>query len=861
VQVLSSLLRILGILVPGHARAAWLAEWGAEMHAGHARGIGRITLARRLGAAALHAAWLRKETVSAGFSSTGFALDLRLATRLVARQPALTIAVVLTLALGIGANTALYTVLRASIFRPLPVRNADRLVVAWQVNAAGAERSPFSYPDYADWISSAQTIDQAAAFSRGNGIATGVPEADRVNLASITPGYFSLVGGAVRGRAFTADDSVPGSERVVIVSGAFVRKQLAGGEPLGRTFQIDGVPRRIVGVVESDPLAAVFEPAADVWVPLLLRPQVVEGRGNRNFSVIARLKDRATAADASAEFDALMTRLAALHPQTNAKRAGYVIPLTEQLSGRVSRSLWLAGIVTGIVLLVACANVASLLLVRNLERAREFTLRAALGAGRGRLARQILIESSLFSVLGAAAGLGVLCFLTPILVSYLPATVPRRDEIAVDPVVAGAALLLSLVTALAAGLPAAWITSRASAAKSEDRHTGSGLVLRRALVTMQLAAAVLLLVCGGLLVRSFVRIQSVDPGFSPERVATMQISIPRAHADPAASVAFAERMIASVESRPGVERAALFGPVPFSGHVNGWSVTADGITLPSVVKTDRYTTTAGAPSLMGVTLVRGRFLEGADFTLAGAGNAVIDDVFAARVFGEADPIGRQVKLESNRPLTIVGITRHVKHYGFDEKARPQIYVPLAYDPSSWLNLVVRAKGDDAAAIIADVRRAVLETDPNAPPFEAVTVRTLMDRTVGDRRVASSLAAALAGVTLVIAIAGLYGAMSFSVQRRTREIGVRVALGATRASVSRLILGESARVAALGVAAGLVAAVFCARLLRSFLFNTTVYDPATYAVVALLLAGVTIMAAAGPARRAASVDPLTALRTD
>lgn len=855
-QLTSRVLDLIARLVPPSQRAMWRAEWGAEMQFTAARGAARLTVARRLCSAIVHAAYLRRESLS----MIGLGQDVRFALRLARRQPSLTLTVVLTLALGIGANTAVYSVLRAAILRPLPIPHSDRLVLGWQISPSGLDKAPFSYPDFRDWRGAATAIDDAAAFSLANGIVTGVADADRVHVTAITPSFFQLTKMPLRGRAFNDADSTPGAERVAIVSDGFVRRRLGGLEPIGATFELDGVARRIVGVAAFDPIGALFDPPADLWVPIVLRPQVVDGRGNRNFQVIAHLRDGASATQADAELSAVMTSLAQQFPQTNAKRNGRVISLDEQLSGGVRRSLWLATLVTGVVLLVACANVASLLLVRNIERAKEFTLRAALGAGRARIARQVLLESALFSFLGGAAGLTVLWWLTSFLRLHLPANLPRRADVAIDPMVIGVALVLTFVTAIASGLPAAWLASPSAAASSGSRQTGGGLVLRRALVSAQLAAAVLLMICGGLLVRSFQRIQHVDPGFVAERIATMQINVPRSYNTEAAVLAFADRTVEAVRARPGVDSAAMFGPVPFSGNVNGWQVSAPGIHLDTVVKADRYITTDGALPLMGVSVLRGRLLAGADYG-AGAANTVIDELFAARVFGGLDPIGRQVQLESNQPLTVVGITRHVKHYGYDEQSRPQLYVPLSYDPSSWMNLVVRSRSDDAGALIADVRRAVLETDPHAPPFEAVTVRTLMDRTIGDRRIASTLAAALAGITLLIAVAGLYGAMSFSVERRTREIGVRMALGARPSEVSRLVFGEATRVVAFGVGAGVAAAVLGARLIQSLLFETPIYDPVTYAAVGVLLTIVTFVAAYGPARRAAAVDPLLALRAE
>jgi predicted permease len=412
------------------------------------------------------------------------------------------------------------------------------------------------------------------------------------------------------------------------------------------------------------------------------------------------------------------------------------------------------------------------------------------------------------------------------------------------------------VTALIAGLPAA--VSATSAGANRFGGYSRAARLRQVLVAGQLAAATALLVCVTLLATSFARLLRVDPGFAPDRVVTTQVSIPRGYTETTAP-AFVDRVIASVEAKPGVAAAGLFGPVPFSGYVNGWDVSAPGVDLQKPVKADRYTTTPNAMALMGVTLVRGRMLEGADFTPQGRFNVVVDELLARRVFGDADPLGRTIRLDQNPLLTIVGVTRHVRHYGFDETPRPQLYVSYAYDPVSWLNLVVRTRSTDSESVIRDVRRAVLEVDPSAAPYEATTIRTLIDRSVADRRTASTLAGALATVTLLIAVAGLYGAMTFSVQRRTREIGVRAALGADRGRILRLVLAESARVTVAGLALGLPLAFAGARLIANYLFDTRPFDPAIYAVVTIGALAIATAATLVPAQRASAIDPLTALR--
>lgn len=817
------------------------------------RGASTLHISRRLLAAVVHAVYLRFET----FSLRDLVGDLRFAVRTLARQPLLTLTVAVTFALGIGANAALYSVMRATLLKPLPLADQQRLIVAWEVNAKGG-KGVFSYPDFQDWRNSATRIDDAAAIGSADGIVSGVTDADRVHLRSVTPSFFKVTGAPVRGRAFTDADAVPNSERVVIVTQAFAAR-FGERDPLGATFQLAGIPRRIVGVVPVDPVGALFPEPAEIIVPVALTQQVVEGRGNRNFAVLAHLKDDASVVQANSEFMALMGRLGSVYPETNAGRGGFVRTLKDELASGTGRSVWLAGLVTAIVLLVACANIAGLLLARNAERVREFAVRTALGAGRWRLARQLLAESAVLAIVGGGGALVTLAFSSAFLASRLPSTLPRRADVHVDLVVILVTLGLSILTALVAGLPAA--VSASSSTAAAFGNYGRSSRLRNLLVAGQFAAAVTLMVAVTLLSVSFVRLQRVDPGFSPDRVVTMQITIPRQYKSADAQSAFVNRTIAAVESRPGVERAGLFGPVPFSGHVNGWNVASPGIAFATPVKTDRYTTTENSMALMGVSLIRGRVFEGADFTPAGATNVVIDDVFAKQVFGGGDPIGRQIQLDSNPLLTVVGVTRHIRHYGFDETSRPQVYVTFAYDPISWLNLVVRTKGGDPDAVIRDVRQAVLEVDPAAPPYEAVTIQTLIDRSVADRRLASSLAGALAGVTMLIAMAGLYGAMAFAVDRRTREIGVRMALGASRTSVARIVLVEAASVALAGLAVGLPLAFAGAQLIKSFLFNTAPFEPAMYAAVAVGAMIVALTAALAPARRASAVDPLVALRSE
>lgn len=780
--------------------------------------------------------------------------DARYAVRLLARHRAMTVAATVTLALAIGANAAVFSVLEAVMLRPLPARDPGRLVVAWQTALNGTRlQAVFSYPDYRDWRAAAHTLERTALVTWSTATVTGTGEAERLQAAAVTAGFFELIGVSPEGRVFTEDDEAIAAERVVIVSGAFRRKHLAAvAQPIGALVTLNGVPRRIVGIMINDPLDGVFGPASDVWLPIQRRPQL-EGRGNRNFTAIGRLAPGATAADAQRELAAVMQRLEQAYPQTNKGRGARVITLREQMSGGTRQGLMLAAAAAALLLLVACANVAGMMVARGLARAQEFATRAALGATRVRLVRQLAIEALALAALGAAAGLGLFSLSAPVLVSLLPASTPRTSLIGWNPRLALFGALVACMAAILASLPAAWRVGRVA---TTSRHTAPGGGARNLLASLQIATASVLLIVAGLLAASIGRLQQVDAGFQADRLLTMQVQLSgQAYDTPGRAVAFVDRLLANVEALPSVQRAAILDPAPFSGNINRWDTTSDaGV---AVFKSDRYLATPSVFDVLGVRAIQGR-LFGPPDTAGGA--VVVDDLFASRAFPGQDPIGRRFHLDQNPPLTVVGVVPHIKHYGLDEDPHPQVYVPYASDPSDWLNLLVASRGD-AAASVADVRQAVQATDPNIPAYSAATLSALVRRSFGDRQLASSLAVALGLITLVVAAAGLYGTMDFLVSRRVREIGVRLALGARPWGVVRMILAGAARVAGAGVLAGVPAAFLATRSIRALLYDTQPFDLRVYAAVIVVLGAVTLAAAMVPARRAARIDPLSAIRTE
>ncbi len=849
-SALAAFIALVAALAPAASRREFRAEWEAELSAEWSRQRRWAPVAGRALGAVPDAWFLRRQS----WSLATIAQDVRFAVRLLVRDRALTIAAVVTLMLAIGANAALFSVLDAVMLRPIAATDPDRLVVAWQTAQNGTrQQAAFSYPDYRDWRAAAHMVERTALITASTAIVTGSGDAERLQGAAVTAGFFELLGTSIDGRAFTSADESSGAERVAIVSEVFRRRHLAAvAQPLGTLVAIDGVPRRVVGILRSDPLDGVFGAAADVWLPIQQRPQL-EGRGNRNFIALARLAPGARTEDAQRELAAVLKRLEKEYPETNTGRGARVLTLQDQMSGESRQGLILAAAGAALLLLVACANVASMLVARGLTRGQEFATRTALGAGRMRLVRQLVIEALALSALGAAAGLALFAAGTPLLVSLLPITTPRLSLVGWNPRLALFGAALGGLAAVIASIPSAWRVGRPG---TSSRTTGAGGGARNVLVAGQIATAVMVLIVAGLLATSLARLQRVDAGFPAGRLLTMQVQVRGPGYDSADKIiAFVDRLLARVDALPSVQRAAVIDPAPFTGNINRWDTSSDA-GVP-VFKADRYIATPSVFGVLNVRAVSGRLFGPAD---AGAGVAVVDELFASQAFPGVDPIGRTFRLESNAPRTVVGVVPHIKHYALDEDPRPQVYLPFASDPSGWLNLLVASSGDPAAAV-ADVRQAVRAVDPDIPPYGIVTLETLMQRSFGDRWLASRLAIALGLITLVVSAAGLYGTMQFVVARRRREIGVRLALGARPGGVVRMILAGAVRIAAAGTLLGVPLAVVATRSVRALLFDTRPFDAGVYAAVVALLAVVTLLAALVPAWRASRVDPLAAIRME
>lgn len=803
--------------------------------------------------------------------------DLRYVLRTLRRTPGFTVAAVLTLALGIGLNTAIFSVVNGVLLRPLPFRDPGTLVRLHHVHPEkAAEGGPFSPQDLDDLRAGATGFEALAAYLHLPGETTvnltGGGEEPRVVQAAYVSGeLFPLLGvGAARGRTLRPDENVPGADRVAVVSDAFWRGRL-GADPsaVGRTLTFDGEPFTVVGVMP--PRFSFPGGEAEVWVPISLigEDDIPRQRGLRWMEVVGRLRAGTSAEAALGSVDAVLTRLAADHAESNEGWGrARMETLRDSLVGPVRPALLVLLGTVFLVLLVACANLANLLLARASAREREVAIRTALGAGQGRLIRQLLTESFVLALLGGALGLALAGTGVRALLALSAGTIPRPDEVGVDGRVALFALLLSVATAVLFGLVPAVRAARGATAETL-RDGGRGGTERRggrtraALVLGQTAAAMVLLVCAGLLVNSFWRLLRVDPGFRAERVllASLDISDDR-YATPEAKNAFRDELIRRVGEVPGVVAVGAAKTQPLRGGGEPYEFTLPGRSGTDAVIRPAAGTMIVSPgyfSALGIPLTRGRVFDARDDLPDAPPVMLVSQAAARRYWPGADPVGQTVTLGATA-LTIVGVVGDVRNEGLAAEPRPAVYFPFGLAPRSATQLFVRTTGDPEAAATT-VRRAIHAVDPLQPIAEIRTLRNAMGETVAQPRFFTLLLSLFGGVAVVLAALGLYGVVAYSVTRRTTEIGIRMALGARARDVVALVIGRSARPTAVGIVAGAAGALVLSRWMASMLFEVRPADPATFAASAVLLALVALVASWIPARRAARVDPLRAMRAE
>jgi len=781
--------------------------------------------------------------------------DVRYALRLLRRAPGFTAVAVLTLALGIGANSAVFTVVHAVLIRPLPYPQPDRLVgILQQHTSFGPDFA--TWPDYTEWRDKSVSLESlGGAWSRVYNL-TGIDEPERLAGAAVTPTLFTTLGAAPHlGGTFNPDGT--GNPRTVVLSHRLWQRRFGRAtDVIGRTISLNGVSHTIVGVM---PPGFAFPEAAELWVPFV--PETGMTRGYHLLQVVGRLRRDATVSSARAELETMAAASAAVYPE-NKQWGAHVSSLLDYTVGSTSRSLLILAGAAGCVLLIACANVAGLLTSRALARRQEMSVRAALGAGRARIIRQLLTESLLLSVAGGAAGLVLAAWAIPRLLALT--TLPRAADVALDATVFTVTLLASLCTGLVFGLAPAVTASRTTVSAS-TRGRGSAPVgwMRPALLVVELAVAVVLLAGAGLLLRSFYNLHQVETGVSVDRVLTARFFLPRASYPVERCVALYEQMIERVGALPDVESAAAVSVFPFAGVSANvvFTTPARPPSAPGEFLTANFSSaTPGYFRAMGIPLVAGRGFEAADH--AGAPFVVVvNRAMADRYFPGQNPIGQIVRILGPKPRTIVGVIPDLRQRALQIPSEPEIYAPHSQFPAGGMFLVVRSRTDRPERLAASVRAAVRSVDRDLPIASVRTGAELVGETLSARRLSLVLLSVFAAVALALSAIGVYGVLSFTVSQQTREIGIRMALGAARRDVLALTVWKGLWPVAAGLAVGIGAALGTTRVLTTMLFEVQPSDPLTIAGVASLLLTAAFLAVLVPARRAARVDPLIALRSE
>jgi putative ABC transport system permease protein len=799
--------------------------------------------------------------------------DLRYGARILLKKPGFTLTAVLTLALGVGANTAIFSVVNSVLLRPLPYPNAERLMTIWEDHRArnGPVNEWTSPPGFEDWRDQAKSFDHVVALQGWGPTLTGQGDPEQLVGALVSHDTFATLGVTpALGRTFRPEEDQRGVESVVIISDGLWRRRF-GADPslVGKKISLNGESRMVIGVMPAGfkfPIIA----GADIWRPI--QPALGPGcqRGCITVRVMARLKPEATEAQARAELNAIAARVERQFPDTNAKVGATLVPLHEFLVGPVKTRMLALLTAVGFVLLIACANVANLLLARSATREKEIAVRASLGAGRRRIARQLLSESLLLAVIGGAMGLLLAYWLVDLLVSFSPQGTPRLDEIGMDRRVLGYTMAITILTGLLFGAAPVWQLFKADLNQSL-RDGGKGLQVARsgrralsALVVAETALALTLLAGAGLLVRSFIRLQRVDPGFNPRNVLTAVVTLPQAVYPERNQIApFYSRLLERVRTLPGVRSAAAVSSLPLAGSYTDADFVIEG--RPAPQPDQRPVAWVGSVSndyfhTMGMRLVAGR-----EFNERDSENSpkvvIISEATARRHFPNEDPIGKRIG--NGRPdgwREIVGVTADVKHFGLNQDARVSMFFPQSQQPARRMFVVARTTADPMSLSSA-LRGAVAAMDKNLAVSNISPMEEITAQSVGQERFTLLLLGLFSSLALLLAVAGIYGVMSYAVAQRTHEIGVRVALGAQTRDVLKLVVTQGMALVSAGVGIGLASALALTRFIRGLLFGVSATDPLTFLAISILLSIVALLACYLPARRATKVDPLVALRRE
>jgi putative ABC transport system permease protein len=799
--------------------------------------------------------------------------DVRFALRSLRRSPGFTLVAVLCLALGIGANAAIFSVINAVLLRPLPYADSDRLIRAYEMRGDEGKTGSVSVPNYLDWRAQNSGFQDLAAWQEGNRNLEGEGGTERIGSVEVTPNLFAILGtSTLRGRAFVPGQDEPGKGQVVVIGESLWRRRFGGDAALiGRSIRLDGQAYTVLGVM---PAGFDFPPGPEVheiWTVYQPSPALLKQRGSHFLAVAGRLKPGVSLDQASVQLKTVAARIEKMYPNEQAGRSVLLKPLKEAVVGKTRKALLVLLGAVLLVLLIACANVANLLLARAAVRRREVAVRLALGAGRARLIRQFLVESLVLAfggaLLGALIAWGSLTLLRP----FAAVALPIAGDISIDARVFGFLLGVSVLSGVLFGLVPALQASREdvrdtlSDASAKSTSGGGQKRFRSALVVLEIALSLVLLVGAGLLMRGFLALSSTPSGLNPDRVLTVHLAVPDGQLNGSVPRVF-QPVLEKVRHLPGVRSAGVISMLPIQDAWTNGGYQIEGRPAPKPGEAPTAEYRIASPQLftaLGIPILYGR-----DFTDRDGGKGsrllIINEALARKEFPGENPVGRQIRLDKEAAHTIIGVVGSVRQAGLDIQPLPEIYFPyVQIGVEDWLGnavLVIRT-AQSPESVTGAVRQEVASVDRGVSLFDVETMDEVITRSLASRRLNLWLIGIFAGIALVLSAAGLYGVISYLVAQRTREIGVRIALGAQTLDVIGLVMGQGARLTAVGIGLGLLGALAFTRVLESLLYGVSARDPLTFVSIAGLLAAVALLATWLPARRAARVDPILAIRNE
>ncbi|PYP88135.1 MAG: ABC transporter permease [Blastocatellia bacterium AA13] len=798
--------------------------------------------------------------------------DIKFGVRLLFKNPTFTVAAILILTLGIAVNTVIFGAVNTVLLRPLPYSETDRLFVLWAKNNQSTEALPVTSADFADWKEQNHVFDGMAILSPGSMTLTGVGDPEQISTSRVSANFFDLLGvRPYRGRTFSPDEDQPGKNQVVVISyGVWQRSFGSRPDLIGDTVTLNGNSHTVIGIMPpgvSFP-GELFKDKVDFWIPLALAGNL--NRGIAAYGVVGRLKPDVTAAQARSEMEIIAGSLEQKYPDTNTGKSVMLKPFREEVVGHVKTPLLIMLGAVAFVLLIACANVANLLLARAASRKKEFAIRVALGAGRLRLIRQLLTESIVLALVGGILGLVLAVWGSSSLKVFIPATLAGVKDMTLDWNVFSFALLISLLTGVAFGIVPALQVSKTNlhdSLKEGGRNAAPDARnnrVRGLLVVGEVSMALVLLVSAGLLVKSFINLIDVNPGFNVNHALTLSVFLPPSRYEVPKIWSFYEQLEQRAANIPGAEASGLVNNLPLGGSIYRRSFNLEGQppALPGQEPTaDYYSVSPNYFGAMGIPLLKGRYFNNEDRD--GRTNVVIiSDAAAKQYWPDQDAVGKRITVGDgvNEPRQIVGVVADVKQVGLEKDSVPQLYVSYLQKPHRAMTLVVRTKGDPMA-LAAAVRNEIRSGDRDLPVTNVRTLEEVLSNSIGARRFNMILLSIFACLALVLASIGIYGMISYSANQRSQEVGIRIALGAQPMDILKLIVGQGMRLSLLGLGIGLAAAMAFTRWMTPLLFGVSTVDAVTYSSISAVLFLVALTASYVPARRSTRVDPMSVMRAE